>query len=213
MNSETYDYAARVREQQTREQQQAAALRIKVRGVARLLGGRYLEDDANRPSHTIELAPTMHLWARRDWKKKGMIHWGASCPKASGYSAPSVSTSINRPVAAVAEDLRRRLLPSARAWCKQTMDAAAQARDREHARRARLAEIEQILGTMRESHDHTHHHSEGFSIRHDDLLGSYRGEFRAEVTVRSWHCLLMIAKLVAEDARVPRVAASSPGEP
>ena len=31
---------------------------------------------------------------------------------------------------------------------------------------------------------------------------SFDGRYRAEVRVRSWHCLLMIAKLVAEDARI-----------
>lgn len=212
MNSETYDYAARVREREERDQQQAAALRMKVRGVARLLGGRYLEEEPNRPSHTIELAPTVRLWARRDWKKKGMILWGVSCPKASGHSAPGVSTSINRPVAALAQDLRRRLLPSAHAWCKQTIEAAAQTRDREHARHARLAEIEQILGPMQASHDRAHHSTDRFSIRHNDLFGGdYRGDYQAEIRVHSWHCLLMIAKLVVEDARVARTALNRSG--
>jgi cytochrome c peroxidase len=59
------------------------------------------------------------------------------------------------------------------------------------------------------------HYTDGFSIRHDDLLGGdYNGRYRAEVRVYSWHCLLMIARLVAEDERVARAegAASANGE-
>jgi hypothetical protein len=196
-----FDYAAHVRERQAKEQREAATLRIKVRGVARLLGGRFIEDD-ERSSHTIELAPTVHLWARRDWQKKGMIHWGARCPAVSSCSCPSVCTALARPVAAIAADVQRRLVPAAHAACKAAMANAARERDSEHARNAKLAQLEEILGPMRYAHDGSHY-ADGFSIQHHELLtGGYRGEYRAEVRVRSWHCLLMIAKLVAEDARI-----------
>lgn len=196
------DYEAERRQRQLREQREAARLRMKVRGVARLLGGRFVEDDAERTTHTIELAPTIHLWARRDWQKKNMIHWGARCPSAQNYSAPSVCTGMERTVAAIAADLQRRLIPAARASCKAAMDAAARARDTERSRDAQIAELEQALGPLRKAHDHAHY-TDGFSIRREDLLGgSFDGRYRAEVRVRSWHCLLMIAKLVAEDARI-----------
>lgn len=198
----TIDYEAERRARRIREQREAALLRMKVRGVARLLGGRFLEDDAGHSSHTIELAPTTHLWARRDWHKKNMIHWGARCPLTQNCSAPSVCTGIDRPVTAITADLQRRLIPAARAACQAAMKAAAQANDRERARNAQIAELEQVLGPLRKAHDRAHS-TDGFSIRRDDLLGgSSEGRYRAEVRVRSWHCLLMIAKLVAEDARM-----------
>lgn len=201
-NFTAIDYEAERRARQLREQREAALLRMKVRGVARLLGGRFLTEDAERSSHTIELAPTIHLWARRDWQKKGMIHWGARCPSTQNYSAPSVCTAIDRPVAAIAADLRRRLIPAARASCKAAMETAARARDTERARDAQIAELEQVLGPLRKAHDHAHY-TDGFSIRREDLLGgSFDGRYRAEVRVRSWHCLLMMAKLVAEDTRI-----------
>ena len=197
-----FDYEAHVRERRAKEEREAATLRMKVRGVARLLGGRFIEDD-ERFSHTIELAPTVHLWARRDWQKKDMIHWGVRCPGNSRCFCPSVCTALARPVAAIAADVRRRLVPAAHATCKAAVADAARERDNEHARKAKLAQLEEFLGPTRESHDHGHHHTDGFSIQHAELLaGGYRGEYRAEVRVRSWHCLLMIAKLVAEDARI-----------
>ena len=198
----TINYEAERRERQLREQREAAHLRLKVRGVARLIGGRFRDEDAERSLHTIELAPTIHIWARRDWQKKNMIHWGARCPSAQNYSAPSICTGMNRPVAAIAADLQRRLIPTARAACKSAMENAARTRDAEHARNAQIAELEQVLGPLRKAHDHAHY-AKGFSIRREDLLGaSFDGRYRAEVRVRSWHCLLMIAKLVAEDTRL-----------
>ena len=196
------DYKAERRARQLREQREAALLRLKVRGVARLLGGRFLDEDAERSSHTIELAPTIHLWARRDWQKKNMIHWGARCPSAQNCSAPSICTAINRSVGAIAADLQRRLIPAARTSCKSAVENAARALDTEHARNAQIAELEQVLGSLRKTQDHAHY-ADGFSIRREDLLGaSFDGRYRAEVRVRSWHCLVMIAKLVAEDARI-----------
>jgi len=203
----TIDYEAACRDRQAREQREAALLRMTVRGVARLLGARFLEEDADRVSHTI--APTVHLWARRDWHKKDMIHWGARCPLAQSYSAPSVCTAIDRPVAAIAADLRRRLVPAAHAACKVAMENVARLRDTERARDARIAELEQVLGPLQKTHDDAHY-AEGFSIRRNDLLGrGLNDRHRADIQVRSWHCLMMIAKLVAEDARI---AAMQPQE-
>lgn len=201
------DYEAERRERETRERQAAARVCLTVRGVARLIGGRYLEAETGNAGHTIELAPTVQLWARRDWQRKDMIHWGTRCPLAKRSGGPTVCTSLGRAPAAVAADLRRRLVPAAQAWCKAAMAAAATERDREHLRKARLAELEQALGaTKLQSYDRSHA-TDGFKIHHDELGGGYRGEFRAEVRVRSWHCLLMIARLVAEDARLAAAGA------
>jgi len=68
----TIDYEAERRERQLREQREAALLRLKVRGVARLLGGRFLDEDAECSSHTIELAPTIQsghgeIGRKRTW--------------------------------------------------------------------------------------------------------------------------------------------------
>lgn len=128
------DYEAERQARHQHEQREAALLRLKVRGVARLLGGRFLDEDAERSSHTIELAPTVHLWARWDWHKKNMIHWGARCPSAPNCSAPSICTALNRSVAAITADLQRRLIPAARVACKSAVENAARARDTEHAR-------------------------------------------------------------------------------
>ena len=197
----TIDYEAERRARQLREQREAALLRLKVRGVARHLGGRFLDEDAERCSHTIELAPTVHLWARRDWHRKDMIKWGARCPSVQSCSAPTICTGINRSFASIAADLQRRLIPAARVSCKSALENAARIRDAEHARNARIAELEQVLGPLEKSHDQAHY-AHGFSIRREDVLEGYDKRYRAEVRVRSWHCLLMIAKLVAEDARI-----------
>lgn len=123
------NYEAERQSRQLREQREAALLRLKVRGVGRLLGGRFLDEDAERSSHTIELAPTIHLWARRDWQKKNMIRWGARCPSAQNCSDPSISTGMNRSVADIAADLQRRLIPEARASCKSAMESTFSARE------------------------------------------------------------------------------------
>ncbi|HEY1108432.1 MAG TPA: hypothetical protein VGE76_07365, partial [Opitutaceae bacterium] len=177
-----------------------------VRGVARALGGRYLDTGSEHAGHTIELAPTVHLWARQDWRKRDAIHWGARCPLVSLSNVPSVRTALARPVAAIAADLRRRLVPAAQTACRSALSAAGKAKDQEQARQLRLAELEAILGPIRSGHDQWHY-ADGFRISHDELLGrSWSGEISAEVRVHSWHCLLMIARLVAEDARVANAA-------
>jgi len=62
---------------------------------------------------------------------------------------------------------------------------------------------------LQKTHDDAHY-AEGFSIRRNDLLGrGFNDRNRAEIQVTSWHCLMMIAKLVAEDART----AALPGMP
>lgn len=153
-----------------------------------------------RSSHGIELAPTMEVWARREWTNKSMIHWSVRCPLAPGSSAPSACTSLRRSFPAIAADLKRRLLPAAREWCRATMAAAAREREIEHARQFHLEELARVLGPLRTS-DRTHH-GEGFSMRHDELPGrSETGSHRADIRVHSWHCLLQIARLVAEDSR------------
>lgn len=213
MNTATqYDYAAQRRANEAKAQRDVAALRLTVRGVARLLGGRYLDDETECACHTIELAPTVQLWARRDWQDKDKVKWGARCPLAQVHSPECVRTSLGRPVAAIAADLKRRLLPAAFAVCKKAM-AAAEAKDKERAREAQLAQLEEILGPMRRENYHDSHYCDGFSIRRDELLaGAYPDRYRAEVRVHSWHCLLMIARLVAEDARTAAVAAPRAGE-
>lgn len=196
------DYERDRAERAARELRDAARLKLTVRGVARALGGRYLDAESEQGGNTIELAPTVHVWARRDWQKHGVIHWGARCPMVSLSNVPTVRTSVDRSVAAIAADLQRRLIPQAHAACRSALSAAALEKVRERARQARLAELEAILGTMRIDHDRWHY-AEGFRIAHDDLLGrSWNGQISAEVCVHSWHCLLMIAQLVAEDARV-----------
>jgi len=98
-----------------------------------------------------------------------------------------------------------RRMPRARSRWK----TPARLRDTERARDARIAELEQVLGPLQKAHDAAHH-AEGFSIRRNDLLGrGFNDRHRAEIQVRSWHCLMMIAKLVAEDARI----AALPGIP
>lgn len=204
------NYETERRERAARELREAARLKLTVRGVARALGGRFLDGESKHSGHTIELAPTVHLWARHDWQKRDTIHWGARCPQSSLSQAPSVRTALTRPVAAIAADLRRRLIPGAHEACRSAISAAAVAKDREQARKVRLAELEAILGTIR-CHDKWHY-ADGFRIAHDELLGrSWSGEISAEVRVHSWHCLLMIARLVAEDARV--AAAAKPPDP
>lgn len=200
MNATAYETERE--ERAARELRDAAQLKLTVRAVARELGARYLDDEPERSGHTIEIAPTVHLWARRDWRQRDAIHWGARCPLVALSSVPSVRTAVARPVKAIAADLRRRLLPAAHAACRTALSAAAVAKDQERSRQERLAELAAILGPMRSGHDKWHY-ADGLRIAHDELLGrSWNGEICAEVRVHSWHCLLMIARLVAEDTRV-----------
>lgn len=192
---------------QIREQHEAAALRLKVRGVARRLGAEVIEERELQPWITLALAPTVHLRARRSWQNHQMIHWTAHCPQAQSDSHPGICTAVTRPCSALTADVRRRLIPAARVWCRAAAESAARAQDRAHAQRAKLAELEQVLGPMRDTGDHAYA-AGGFSIQRDELLAAgYGYGYRAKIQVRSWHCLLMIAKLVAEDERVAKAAA------
>ena len=195
---------------QLREQRDAAALRLKVRGVARRLGVEVIDAGGLQTWITLALAPTVHLHARRSWQNKDMIQWSAHSPLAQGNSRPGICTAIARPCSALAADVQRRLIPAARAWCRAVAESAAHEKDRAQAQRAKLAELEQALGPMRETHDDAFA-TDGFSIRRGELRPSdYGNRYEARISVRSWHCLLMIGKLIAEDGRVAKASAPPP---
>lgn len=195
---------------QVREQHEAAALRLKIRGVARRLGADIIETSELQPWITLVIAPTVHLRARRSWQNQKMILWLAHCPQASGSSPPSICTAVTRPCSALTADVQRRLIPTARAWCRAVAESAARAQDRAHAQRAKLAELEQVLGPMRDTCDDSYA-ADGFTIRRDELVtAGYGNGYQAKLRVHSWHCLLMIAKLAAEDQRVAKAVPPPP---
>lgn len=196
---------------QQREQREAAALRLKVRGVARRLGADIIETSELQPWITLVLAPTVHLRARRSWQNPKMILWLAHCPQASGSSPPSICTALTRPCSALTADVQRRLIPAARTWCRTVAESAGRAQDRAHAQRAKLTELEQVLGPIRDTGYDDSYAADGFIIRRDELItAGYGNDYRAKIHVHSWHCLLMIAKLVAEDQRVAKAEAPPP---
>jgi hypothetical protein len=193
-----------------REQHEAAALRLKVRGVARRLGADIIETSELQPWLTIVIAPTVHLRARRSWRNPKMILWLTHCPQGSASEPPSICAAVTRPCSALTADVQRRLVPAARAWCRKAVEAAARAQDRAQAQRAKRAELEQVLGPMRDGHDDSYA-ADGFTIRRDEVVtAGYGRGYRANIQVHSWHCLLMIAKLVAEDQRIAKAEAPPP---
>lgn len=195
---------------QLREQREAAALRLKVRGVARRLGADIVETSELQPWITLVLAPTIHMRARRSWQNPKMILWLAHCPQGSASEPPSICTAVTRPCSALTADVQRRLIPDARAWCRKVAEAAARSQERSRLMAAKRAELEEVLGPMRDSYDDSYA-ADGFIIRRDELVtvGHGRG-YRANIQIHSWHCLLMIAKLVAEDQRVAKADAPPP---
>ncbi len=120
------------------------------------------------------------------------------------HGSPSASFDPTRSPVSIAADITCRIITEARKPLtahyigKQAREAA----DIKH--RARLSQLTDILGPL----DYCQHsHAFGWRQLHTrsdtDLTGSaYRGIHRAEIEVASFDCLLMIARLIAEDKRI-----------
>jgi hypothetical protein len=187
--------------------------RLKIRAVFRELGAELVadEDDGHRfqRSQVCAIAPTFHLvGSLRTYPRPTSLHWYARFNGPGANGAPSINTALNRPIEAIAADLRRRLIPDGRVWCIEQAKRAGLARDAKHAENMRHEELAAILGGPLQRHpDGRNTHFHGLTISTSELSngGNYYGEWTPEIRVKSWHCLLMIARLVAEDHRVHTV--------
>lgn len=191
----------------TLQDQAKAAAQARILEVGALLGAKVVSEPENWQTR-LELSPTIHLCASGGgYSYRDKIHWSASYPGAYRIgNCPSINTAIDRPAAAIVADLQRRLIPDAKKYCLECHQAEQAERARKAEAASRVAQLEQILGgtALYQSSGYgkdVHLPSLRLPSYQLEDRGGHRSQWSAEIEVYSWDCLLMIARLVAEDRR------------
>lgn len=173
---------------------------LKVRYVARAIGA----DLADRHYSLPDVMLATHTGLAANWRD-GRIRWSPLYIKGETRYSNSelvITTSPDRSVADIVRDLQRRIIPQAREWCAREHAANAARKEKEVMKQARLAELAAVVGKFHQRDGV--HRADGVAISEYSLGGESARGFECTVHVRSWHCLLMIARLVAEDGRASR---------
>jgi hypothetical protein len=181
--------------------------RARLHEVGALLGGIVAQEESFSGGEIIcELGPRLQLVGRvSTWPKPLRLSWYVRYVGPSGFATgggPStIYTAADRPAPAIVADLKRRLFPAAKTWCLETARDEACRVEKKRIREAREAELAQILGEPLHQRHNSAAHFPGLSIPeyHLENDGGHLGSYHAEITVHSWHCLRMIAQLVAAD--------------
>ena len=136
----------------------------------------------------------------------GKIHWLAIFPGYSVGKRPECFTSSERSAESIAADLRRRLLPDAKTYCQRCHAGQTAAQTEEGEVNLRAEQLGAALGDSLIDRDYGHPsdlRAAGFRMNKSELRTvTYSNTFTATVTVRSFHCLLMIAALIREDNKL-----------
>lgn len=178
----------------------------KAREIAALLDAPLVPDCEDNWHLRFQLAPTILLCAS-EARERGKLLWRARYNGTySAGEAPEIRHDFSRAAAALAQDIRTRLIPAAREHCRKVAAAHAASIDEKRRVAARQAQLEEVLGPLApcsRGYSNSDLRCDGFSVPAHHLAndGNYRGIWSAEISVHSFHCLLMIAKLIAEDRR------------
>lgn len=178
-----------------------------IAALASSLGGTLTpQEDERLPCITFD-SPRCQLHIRASWDARPK--WRASlCDVAGKHIHQSESANFNhaRPLPAIAAELRRRVLEASRPAiiAHYTRQRASEADQAEITRRITCLE-----NAMQTTNQTQHYHNDfivlpGLRIRSAyDFGGSdYRPDYDASITVHSFDCLLMIARIIAEDHRI-----------
>jgi len=171
-------------------------------GVFNHLGARITRTTPH--SVTAEIQPDIFIYAalRTYNPNRGKIHWMPIYANRT-HGDEGCYLAANRPIEALAREVRRRVYPAAIVWCKEQRETLHRLKEAELVGEHRRAQLETILGALQDR--------EGEIINGDYSLKLSKYELehpehsiRATITVRNWNCFLSVAKLLAEDKRLSK---------
>ena len=151
---------------------------------------------------TAEIQPDVFIFARLCiyGAKRGMINWTPLYANKT-FADQGCYLAADRPVEALARDVRRRVYPAAITYCKEQREYRRKTRQQEIVEELRRAQLEAVMGKLEDRENEII--SRDFSLKLSKYTLKYpEASISAIITVRNWHCFLMIAKLLAEDGRL-----------
>lgn len=182
-----------------------------IAALAQSMGGLVQPDSADPDRRLPGIrfdSPRCVLHLRTCWQPRGMWH-AFVCDDKGHCISGSATANFNptRHISGIATDLRRRVLEPSRTAiiAHATTQGSKAVASREL--RERIEKLEAVFGVKNDTEGYQHNHFvklPQFRIASEyHLAGSARrGRFTAEISVESFDCLLMIARLVAEDHRL-----------
>jgi len=171
-------------------------------GVFNLLGASIVR--VTHCSVTAEIQPDVFICASlcTYGAKRGKIHWMPVYASRT-LGDEGCHLAANRPVETLARDVRRRVYPAAITYCNKQREGHRRVRDAQLVSELRRAQLEAVVGALQDREN------EVISADYSLIISKYELEhsehsIRTTITVRNWHCFLMIAKLLAEDGRLAK---------
>ncbi len=149
--------------------------------------------------------PRCIMFIRSSWDARPK--WRAYITAADGkniHRAASANFNGKRPLHDIGADLRRRVLEASRQAIRDHGKTAAEKQTKEREIQDRVQHLETAAQAVNDKAGYHNHFVRlpGFTVASEYHLSADRHGFTAEVTVHSFECLLMIARLVAEDRRI-----------
>lgn len=133
-------------------------------------------------------------------RHRNKIHWVAIYNNVPD-SDTSCYTSADRATDALANDVRNRVLPQAVVSCKEARARYIREQKKKLTGDIRLAQLEAIMGPIENRSGSLISGPYTLMLSKYDLEGD-RFCARVSMTVRDWHCFLMIARLLKESERL-----------
>lgn len=190
----------------TMRQRDSQAVDI-IQKVAAELGGTYYPRSGAGP--IFEIRPEVFIWASSVsyGPNKGKLSWSAFYPHYRYQTTETIYTSRTRSIAAIAADVKRRVVPVAIDYCTEARKAFLKSEARRQFAEMRRSQLVEILGPLTERNDKLYGLGYGFKIDASDHAlapdETYsHARFRAEIEVRDWNCFLMVARLLKADSQV-----------
>lgn len=185
--------------------------------IARLaaeLGGRVVAlhpDSEHRKEIGIELdSPMLRLHIGYSWEARPK--WRAyvmDCQGRSIHNSGHANFNPHRQLSDIAADLRRRVIDASREPLRRHLQARGTDDVKAQQRRQRIAQLEAIAGEPNKAGHYSNAvvYLPGLRIQNNYHLDNEHN-ISAEISVKRWETLVMIARLVAEDHQLDASTAS-----
>jgi hypothetical protein len=180
-----------------------------IAALASCMGGILTPQEGGRLPVIVFDSPRCQLHIRASWEARPK--WRAYIMDLDGrniHRSQSANFSPSRPVPDIAADIRRRVLDASR----QAIITHGISRRQQQAKAddisTRLARLEAAMGATNNTEGYHHNHFvrlPGLRISTEYNFGQGT-RYCAEITVHSLDCLVMIARIIAEDQRLHAAA-------
>ena len=172
-------------------------------GVFNHLGARITRTTPHSVTAEIQPDVFIHAIPRAHGPNRGKIHWMPIYANRT-HGEHGCHLAANRPIETLAREVRRRVYPAAIASCKEQREIRRRNKDAELAGDFRRTQLETVLGESLDDRENEIINGDcslklfKYELQHPDC------SIHATITVRNWHCFLMLMKLLAEDSRLAK---------